>query len=393
MVAFVQCVDNGSEIIPAKTAELFWVEDLLASEGATRLGQPKSASEGSERDREWKTIVPSRGGEVLSVDKERIKVRMDDGRLQSYQRRALNVYVTKGQRFSGRSEFIAGAPKRKALFSDIVGRRWDPRDIGNADAVDRYVQAKSLSVVGRPADIPLLKKLTADPDPRVALEAAGSLAKLGRRDGMEFLKEALQKPAEPYLPMEVVFLLSELGSSSIRQEAVELLDCIARDPAFAGNEVRQAAIWGLGRAGLHAYDRLLDFLDVEDEDERLHALVGFGPVLPEGTIRTLVGILGSGASVTKKSAVVHALSKLRPIEIAVRELEALALNGGATACAWAKAALGSLTDGATKQFLKDTELAKQLVPIQLMSPSRNWTKSDKIQESITSLMKQAALLR
>jgi hypothetical protein len=53
MIAFVLIreAEDGT-LQAADNAELFWVEDLQATEEHSRLGPPKSASEGAERDRE-----------------------------------------------------------------------------------------------------------------------------------------------------------------------------------------------------------------------------------------------------------------------------------------------------------------------------------------------------
>src|SRR4051812_16162390 len=65
MIAFVLIRgDEAGALQPAQNAELFWVRDLQATEGDSKLGPPKSASEGAERDREWPSIVPTSSGVV-----------------------------------------------------------------------------------------------------------------------------------------------------------------------------------------------------------------------------------------------------------------------------------------------------------------------------------------
>ena len=59
IVAFIACYkDTFDNWVAKETVNLFSVTDLLESESATKLGPPKSANEGSERDRTWKSYTP-----------------------------------------------------------------------------------------------------------------------------------------------------------------------------------------------------------------------------------------------------------------------------------------------------------------------------------------------
>jgi HEAT repeat protein len=89
------------------------------------------------------------------------------------------------------------------------------------------------------------------------------------------------------LRMETVFILTELPTAS----CAEILKSIATDARFASDEIRQAAVWGLGKAGLRRYDELLAFIGDADPDVRLHAIVGFGPDTREDVIEKLIGLL------------------------------------------------------------------------------------------------------
>src|SRR5687767_12614165 len=63
IVAFILVREDEEGMVTALAdAELFRVQDLIASEGLSRLGLAKSASEGAERDREWPSIVTSEAG-------------------------------------------------------------------------------------------------------------------------------------------------------------------------------------------------------------------------------------------------------------------------------------------------------------------------------------------
>lgn len=92
IVALIACADGPEGPEPADSVVYFSVRALRASVLRSKLGPPKSASEGAERDRTWPSTVPSRPGLVLSVDKDRLVVMMEgDGRprrRQTYSREA-----------------------------------------------------------------------------------------------------------------------------------------------------------------------------------------------------------------------------------------------------------------------------------------------------------------
>lgn len=47
---------------------------------------------------------------------------------------------------------------------------------------------------------------------------------------------------------------------------------VAGSSKLQGDEIRQAAVWGLGKAGLNAYEELLPFIADPNEDVALHAI-------------------------------------------------------------------------------------------------------------------------
>lgn len=61
--------------------------------------------------------------------------------------------------------------------------------------------------------------------------------------------------------MEAVLILSELPD----QRAAWILDDVANAEEYAGDELRQAAVWGMGKNGIQAYERLTRYVaDRED---------------------------------------------------------------------------------------------------------------------------------
>ena len=83
-----------------------------------------------------------------------------------------------------------------------------------------------------------------------------------------------------------MFILTELGHSPYFTR--EQLNLIAADPRFDGNELQQAAVWALGKAGLKCYEDLLPFIDNADENLAFHAIVAFSTDTPRPVINRLV---------------------------------------------------------------------------------------------------------
>ena len=77
IVALITCFDTDDGPEPADDAVYFTVGALRASVDRSRLGPPKSASEGAERDRTWSATVPTRDGTVVEVTDERLIVQMN----------------------------------------------------------------------------------------------------------------------------------------------------------------------------------------------------------------------------------------------------------------------------------------------------------------------------
>jgi len=395
LVAFVHCPGNGSGFAPAASAEFFWVRDLQATESQTKLGPPKSAGEGSERDREWSTIVSSRPGQVTEVTAEMIRTVQDSGRKQNYPLRGMQPYVQTGDRFLGDCQFIAGVPKRRASLRELAEQAWDPRTLLSGGMLDQYVAAKALGVVGTGQDVALLRHLyDSAVDPRVSLESAGSLTKLGAPDGLERLLQEIQSPRTDYLRMEAVLLLSELSGTPLRDEAAAALSTLATQAEFSGNEIRQAAIWGLGCTGLRAYSSLIPLLDAEDDNERIHAVVALGRDLPAAIVDRLLELLSlDSSSVLLRASCAHVLIRLEHPQRAIVGLKELATTGSRLGRAWAKAALGSMPPEQLRGIVEDPELLSDILATQLLSEHSNWTSTEETWAVLSFTQKQTVCER
>ena len=392
VIAFVLIREAGDGTLhAAHNAELFMVESLIATEGNSKLGPPKPASEGAERDREWPSTVATSGGVVQAVDETRMSVRLGNGRNQTYQLRGKSAYFAEGEEFHAESQFLAGFPAAKASFPNPDQQRWNPRGLLVSDSpIDRFVAVKALGVIGNEADCPTITAIAeADPEGRVALEAAASLVRLGDAHGIELLRNAIENPRVEYLRMESFLALSEFHASELARPCAELLAEYASNEEFAGDELRQAAIWGLGKDGLRDYVRLLVFLDVPSDEERVHAVCAFGSDMNAEIVDELASVLTNPDSSDRKIAgASYILAKTVPARLSVPRLVQIRNHPSQRTRHWVVATLGQMSPTSIRLHVNDADLAAQLVPFQLTSEETNWTRSDQITEMLTFVRKQ-----
>jgi hypothetical protein len=386
VAAFIAILEDDAGQRAADEAVLFTIGALRDSVNQSKLGPAKSASEGAERDRTWPAIIPSRSGTVRSVSGEKLVVEMGGDssppRTQAYSLRGKRAYVQAGGAFEAEVSILAGAPARLADLSVFLGRGYDPvADLEASNGVDRYAAVKALPQREdlRERALPLLEAvLASDSEERVALEAAGAAATLGSSAGQEYIDGVLWGDGRADLRMEAVLILTELGSAFATRE----LKRVASDSRFAGDEIRQAAVWGLGKAGLKAYDELIPFISDSDENVAMHAIVAFGNDTPETVIRSLVRELTTNDQ--RRSAA--ASESLRTIgnETVLRVLVGAASGGGD----WVLATLGRLSAGLVRPALEGSSLLGQVAPMLLLNKGSNWLASEDRVVDLAFLAKQ-----
>jgi len=386
VIAFIACQNGAAGPIAADNAAYFDIGSLRRSAGKSTLGPPKSASEGAERDRTWPSTVPKRSGTVLSVSRDKLLVQMEAPfRKQSFNVSGRNVYVRVGDKFEAGMTFLAGAPKRMADLSPHLARRYDPiKGLQSARPVDRYAAAKALRF--RPdrqkAAKPFLTNaIKSEREPRVALEIAGTAAALGLVAGEKRIGDFLWSDDASDLSMEAILILTEIGGDFAHKQ----LASVASDASFEDDERRQAAVWGLGKAGVGAYGDLLPYLNDPDENVAFHAIAAFGQDTPRQIIQRLVRALVKGDP-TLAPAASEALRVIGGRKVLEELVKGIELKG--PAFTWGMATLGRLEPTLVRAKLAGSRLLSQLEPMLLMAHGSNWLTAEDAVVNFAFLLKQ-----
>ena len=392
IVALIACFDGEDGPEPAQDAVYFTVGALRMSVARSKLGPPKSASEGAERDRTWSTIVPSRDGSVVEVTDERLVVQMNadserPARRQTYRLRGKSVYVSPGGTFESQATILAGEPPALADLAAYLPRRYTPvEELQSKADVDRYAAVKALRFRDDPRNqvLPALEDLIRrETEERVALEAAGAAAALGSEFGQEqVMRFVWDNHERPELRMETVFILTELGNNPFTRDQ---LGRVVSDPRFEGDELRQAAVWALGKAGLKSYEDVLPFIDDADENVALHAIGAFGTDTPQRVIERLVQDLVA-SDVRRAPAASEALRIIGSEEV----LQALltVANTQQPVPEWVIATLGRMRPDRVRAVLQGSPLLQQISPMLLTAQGAHWLASENIGADIAFLLKQ-----
>lgn len=383
-VAFVACDGGGDHVTVVGPPSFFLVGDLRATQQATKLGPPKSASEGAERDREWKVTVPAEDGEVLEVTETRILVRRASGRRQTYQLQGKTAYVQPGDRFLGGATIIAGVVPRRAPLDAARVRTWNPWETLSApEPVDRFAAARALpyrGVASKARDL-LVAGMKEEPDDRVALEMAASAVRLDVDDGFARIVATVWNHPRQDLRMEAMLILTELATA----EAAAVLKRVTISSDFEGSELRQAATWGLGKAGCRAYAELLDLVGDQDDAVALHAIAAFGADTPKEVVRALVAMVQRGGG-RSRAAASQAL-QLIGSEVALRALIDAARSGEGGR-PWVLATLGRLEPGSVRAALAGDLLLSEVEPVLSLGPADNWLARANVAEDLRFLLQQ-----
>ncbi|WP_137079918.1 HEAT repeat domain-containing protein [Halomonas caseinilytica] len=393
LVALIPLVSDREFPEPRGDATFFTVRGLRSTIANSRLGPPKSQSEGSERDREWPATVPKMDGVVLAVDDQKIATEQKkaDGsiRRQTYQLNGKQSYVRVGDKFIGGVSIIAGMAEPPLSIDTLRTQQYNPlKDLLSENIIDRYAAAKALRHrpdLGQkavPALVNTLEKAHAKKeDKRVALEAAGSLAAFESKEGQRWLRSFLSHEKDLPLKMEAIFVLAELGNDFARSELIG----VANSDEARGTELRQAAVWGLGKSGLKQYAELVRFIDDEDEEVALHAIAAFGTDVPQEVVHELVQRLAHG-NTRRAAAASEVLKLIGTDEVITVLMEVFSSSDGHLD--WVLATLGRMPPERVRDALKDDPVIQKLAPMLLVANGANWLASDKCYRDLVSLLSQ-----
>jgi HEAT repeat protein len=276
-------------------------------------------------------------------------------------------------------------PDSMADLGVPLGQRYDPiHDLRAPNPIDRYAAVKALPSRDdlRGLVVPALEELLRDePEERVALEAAGASAAMGSALGQDRIGQILWGEGRNDFRMEAVLILTELASAFAREELIRVVG----DEAFERNEIRQAAVWGLGKAGLRAYDQIVPFIDHQDENLAAHAIVAFGSDTPEPVIRALAQALIEGKP--RRAAAASEAIRLIGSETALKVL----IEAADTRSEWVIATLGRLPTEMVRPAVAGTDLMLRVAPVLLLGEGANWLAMEDRVMDIAFLSKQDLL--
>jgi hypothetical protein len=273
LVAFIYCNrEENSHWLPSNELNIFNIGEMRECEEAdlTRLGEPKSASEGAERDRRWPGYVPTFSGVVSSIDDGKIKFLKDDGRKQTKTiQPGHTVYISPGDRVFENATIV------HSILPTMQDHHCDNRfydflaDLGSDNLETVYCAVKALGFLPELIDssIPMLYEILniEDLENRLRLEVICSLARLGE-NVWEYFQQQFSETIPPELQMETAMILGELVNDT---EACDLLLNVARSSNHS--ELRCEAIWVLGTLPSFK-ENILDFIADDDVLVATHAL-------------------------------------------------------------------------------------------------------------------------
>ena len=131
------------------------------------------------------------------------------------------------------------------------------------------------------------------------------------------------------------------------------------------------------------------FLDVESDDELVHAVCAFGPDSSADIADALVAILTDAAnSDRRRASASFVLARTIPLAISAPRLVAICGHRERFARNWALATLGQMDPIAIRPYVTEPTLAIQLEPLHLTSPETNWTRSERLVDMLAFVRKQ-----
>jgi hypothetical protein len=293
-----------------------------------------------------------------------------------------HVYVRPGDHFSAEDTFLLGVVQSPTTV-DCEGPRWDfAADFDAELAIDRYAAVKAAAFLGSRSDIGVLGVIAGNEneDPRIRLEALGSLAALDPGAWTWPLEDIASGSWNRVdLAMEAVFILSELETDA----AVNSLSVIAADSSL-NEEVRAASVWGLGCCGANRADLIVGMIGDASDLVAVHAMAALDD-LPQALVPSLQTML-SGDDRTAAAAT----------EVLVRHVAVGALVEVAQAAVrgqpWALYGLGMLPpDDVLPALGQDLGNLRGVLAPMWTGSQRSWLRGD--QERTVDLLERQRVCR
>lgn len=304
LVAFVWWDAERQEA--AERAECLTVGAMRQAVSHSGAGGRKAASEGSELDRKWPARVPKYDGRVIEVEERRVKAERSTGGRQTHwlpDGVPAFIYVAEGEEFSAHERFLLGVVEPPADLG-CPGATWDyAADLAASDKTAQYAAIKAAGIRKDESAAGALEAIAFEAkDWRTRLEANASLARIDPAIYTVRIAEAATEDVENRAQaIEATFVLSELGTN----DAADLLSDLASDQSL-DSELRSAAVWGLGAAGVNRPDLLLPFVSDADDQIALHAVAAYGQTSDVGLIEDVVALLSEPGRAAPSAAAILA---------------------------------------------------------------------------------------
>jgi hypothetical protein len=270
--AFLSVVLDGNNR-PLSIGSPLYLTTASMNRVTPKHGQRKSATDGSERDVYWPITIAKRPGVVSRVQAGKVTIQTAGLKSSTLGRPTDRPVVRVGDHVDEGT--VLGSAVVPATNLDCRGTTWDLNDaIDSVDEVEVFAAVKAAGVLkAEDLDEPV-RAIAADGerDMRLRVEALGSLARLGDPDAVGRLGDLDHGGGDVAMQLERILVLSELIGS---QTAIESLLQIAQD-IDRPDEIRAAAVWGLGAAWHDHFGYCWSFAFDDSEKVRQHAQASLG---------------------------------------------------------------------------------------------------------------------
>jgi hypothetical protein len=383
--AFVR-VTGPPDMEAAGSPAYFTRSALVGAVNHLRRGGRKAVSEGSEVDVTWPVWVPSANGTLVGIEDEEVIFTTADGKRKKYWQSkrwpVRHLYLSAGDEFTAGSTIVAGVIE-PIIGLSCAGPTWDiAADLSADDPTDRYAAVKAAGVSAPDDVVGRLEDIARNPDEdwRIRLEAMASLARVDNAAAWvaPIWEAAADVERGVEQQMEATFILSEIPAP----EASEALAAVAEAHLGRHEEVRSAAVWGLGTGAAPEPERAMEFTTDPDDRVALHAAAAI-QVLSPAAIETLRTWL-RGADTRAASVAAALLAHNGQVEALV---DAAAEKSNARL--WAMQALGDLSPAAVEAQAGDkltTEMLEALAPLWVQH--QDWLRTSENEGALPLLAEQ-----